>query len=166
MIVGIKKGRHRTMEITAERRPEPKKDDYLVRMARTRRREKEIRLTPEEYRQRTGKTAEVGKPFPYDPSMSGRVASVTDREVVVRFNPRDGVKKIATPFGEGRIEERDDRYEIVIDARPGALVRSAGFVGRVTCVDDRFITIDYGYPFGGEPLLCDVLVESIAPAVR
>ena len=66
---------------------------------------------------------------------------------------------VDTPFGKGTIKENEKNYEIVIDASVGHLVRSQGLVGRVSEVQDRTIVIDYGNPFGGETLSCDVKVE-------
>ena len=65
------------------------------------------------------------------------------------------------------MEEAADRYLIAINAQTGNLVRSGGFVGRVIAVDEQLITVDYGHPFGGEPLLCDVqVVEPPGPRTR
>jgi len=159
-VIGMPVGEKQTREIKAERLMEEKKGDYVLQIARVRSRVKEMRFTPEEYKSRTGKAAELGRPFVIDPAVPGKVASLTPSEVVVRFFAHSG-DKVATPFGEGIVRELPDRYEIVIDARPGALVRSGGLTGRITSVDDRFISLDYGHPFGGEALLCDVLVESV-----
>jgi FKBP-type peptidyl-prolyl cis-trans isomerase 2 len=158
-IVGLRTGEGKTVEVRSERRPEKNKDEYLLKAARVRQRMKEMSLSPEQYTARMGKTAEVGQPFVLDPAVPGKVASVTEKEVVIRFSAKAG-EKVATPLGEGTVRELPDRYEIAIDAHPGALVRSGGYVGRILSVDDRLITIDYGHPFGGEALLCDVLVES------
>jgi FKBP-type peptidyl-prolyl cis-trans isomerase 2 len=163
-IVGFRTGEKKALEIKADRRPEKSKDEYLLKVARVREREKGMRLTPEEYKGRIGKAAEVGQPFTIDPAVPGKIASVTDKEVVIRFSPAGN--KVATPFGEGTVKELPDKYEIAIDAHPGATVRSGAYVGRILSVDDRFIAIDYSNPFGGEALLCDVLVESAKPAAR
>jgi FKBP-type peptidyl-prolyl cis-trans isomerase 2 len=165
MIVGMRTGERQTREIKAERRPEKKKDEYFLKIARVRGREKEVRFSPEAYQSRTGKTPEIGQSFTIDRAVPGKVASVTEKEVVVRFSAVAG-SRVATPFGEGVVKELADRYEIVIDARPGNLVRSGGFAGRIVSIDDRFITIDYGHPFGGEPLSCDVMIESVKTAVK
>jgi FKBP-type peptidyl-prolyl cis-trans isomerase 2 len=164
-IVGLRTGEGKTLEVRAERRPEKTKDAYLQKVARVRQRVKEMRFTPDEYKSRTGKAAEAGQPFVLDPTVPGKVFSVTESEVIVRFSAKAG-EKVATPFGEGTVKDLPDRYEIAIDAHPGSLVRSGGYVGRVTSVDDRLITIDYGHPFGGEALSCDVVVESVKPAVK
>ncbi len=164
-IVGLPVGERQTREIRAGRQKEEKKEEFFIRMARIRQRSKEMHFTPDEYRLRAGKAAEVGQPFVIDPAVPGKVSSVTASGVVVRFFAREG-EKVATPFGEGTVRELSDRYEIVIDAHRDALVRSGGFVGRIASVDDRFIGIDYSHPFGGEALLCDVLVESAKPGAR
>lgn len=162
LIVGLPVGERQTREIASGRMQEKKKGDYLLQVARVRQRTKEMRLKPGDYQARTGNAAQVGQSFTLDPAVPGRVSSVTESEVVVRFFAKAG-DKVPTPFGEGTVKELPDRYEIVIDARQGTLVRSGGFVGRIASVDDRFITIDYSNPFGGETLLCDVLVESVRP---
>ena len=164
-IVGMRTGEKQTREIKAERRPEQKKDEYFLKIARVRERVKEMRFAPETYKSRTTKTPEVGQSFIIDPAVLGTVASVTEKEVVVRFSAKAG-SRVVTPFGEGIVEELADHYKITIDARPGTLVRSGGLAGRITSVDDRFIGIDYGHPFGGEPLSCDILVESVKPIAK
>ena len=140
-IVGLSVGEWKTREIRAERLQERTKGDYFIQVARVRQRVKEMRFTPEEYKSRTGKAAEVGQSFVLDPAVPGRVSSVTASEVVVRFFAKTG-DKVTTPFGEGIIRELPDKYEIVIDARAGGLLRSGGLVGLITSVDDHFISID------------------------
>jgi FKBP-type peptidyl-prolyl cis-trans isomerase 2 len=71
---------------------------------------------------------------------------------------------IETPFGPGRVREEGQDYKMDIEARKGALVRAAAMTGRISDVDDKVITIDFGNPFGGETLLCDVTVEKITDA--
>lgn len=164
-IVGLPVGELRTRAIQAGRLQGKKKGEYLLQVARVRQRVKEMQFSRDEYEMRVGKAAEVGQPFVIDPTVPGKVFSVTESEVVVRFFASAG-DKVATPFGEGTVKELSDRYEIVLDAHPGTLVRSGGYVGSITSVDDRFITIDYSQPFGGEELLCDVLVESSKPGSR
>jgi len=164
-IVGMETGKAGMVEVNAPPMGDEKKGDHFLKMARVRKREKEVRMTPEEYKGRTGRTPEVGRPYVMDPTVPGKVASVTEKEVVIRFSADPG-SRVATPFGEGAIKEYEDRYEIVIDARAGSLTRTGGIVGHIVRVDERFITIDYSHPFGGETLFCDVLVESSDAAAR
>jgi FKBP-type peptidyl-prolyl cis-trans isomerase 2 len=157
-IVGLERGKKTTVEINAERLEERQKNERSIKMARVRQRPKENRMSPKEYKSRTGKTPEIGQPYIIDPAVPGNVASVTEKEVAIRFSAAPRIK-VATPFGEGTVKEYEDHYEIIINAQPGTLVRNGGIVGRITNVDERYITIDYGHPFGGEPLFCDVLIE-------
>jgi FKBP-type peptidyl-prolyl cis-trans isomerase 2 len=162
-IVGMETGKKVSLEVTAERLSEEKKGEHYIKMARVRQRPKEVRLTSEAYKARTGKTPEVGQPYIIDPAVPGKVLTVAENEVVIRFLA-DPLSKVALPFGEGTIKEYADHYEIEIEARQGSLTRSGGLVGRIVGVDEQFITIDYGHPFGGEKLLCDVFIESPRPA--
>jgi len=162
-IVGMETGKKVSIEVTAERLSEEKKGGHYIKMARVRQRPKEVRLTPEAYKARTGKTPEVGQSYIIDPAVPGKVLTVTENEVVIRFSA-DPLGKVALPFGEGTIKEYADHYEIEIEAPQGSLTRSGGLVGRIVDVDERFITIDYGHPFGGEKLLCDVFIEAPKPA--
>lgn len=161
-VVGLPIGEKQTLEIKAERLPEQQPGEHLVKISRVRRREKEMRFTPDQYEASTGRAAEVGRAFLYDPALPGEVESVSDTEVVVQFAPEPG-KEVTTAFGKATVREQPDCYEIVIDARPGDLVRTGGIVGRIVEVDDKEITIDYGHPFGGGALLCDVVIESVSP---
>jgi FKBP-type peptidyl-prolyl cis-trans isomerase 2 len=162
-LTGLKEGETRHMELTAQDIPERKKEDYVVSLVRVRERQKEIKMTIDEYKSRTGMPPETGKPFVSDSLISGRVEKITDKDVTIRFSAKES-DEVQTPFGVGRIREEADSYKIDIDARKGSLVRSAHLVGRITDVDDKVFVIDYRNPFGGETLSCDVTVNKITEA--
>lgn len=168
-VVGMKQGERRTVELTAKDVPERTEFDYVVSVARIRERPKEMHIPFVEYRARTGKSPKKGQPFIFDPSIPGSIESITKDDVVIRFSARPG-DVVQTPFGPGHIRETEKTYEIVINAKKGTLVRSGGFVGRISVVDEKSITIDYRNPFGGETLACDVTVEKVvapkAPATE
>lgn len=161
IVVGMKVGETRQVDLTSEDLPERLPDDYIIRLARIRERPKEMRMPIDEYRSRTSKSPEAGQEFVFDPAVPGGVEAVTPEEVVIRFSARPG-DIVQTPLGPGTIKESENFYQIVIDARKGALVRTVHLVGRIVSVDEQFITIDYRHPFGGEPLICDLAVEKIA----
>lgn len=162
-VIGMKEGEKRTVELTAGNLPERRQDDYVIKIARVRERVKEIRMKIAEYMSRTGKSPEEGQSFVSDTAVPGRVQSVTQDEVVIRFSAKPG-EVVQTPFGPGRITETEETYDIRIDASKGALVRSGPLVGRISGVDDKYITIDYLDPFGGEKLFCEVTVEKVSDA--
>lgn len=139
--------------------------DRIVRLAKVRKRQKEMRLSREEFAGRTGKQPEAGAPFVLDPMVPGKVAEVTDSEVVIRFFVAEG-KALASPFGPVAVRELDDRYELEIGAERGALIRAGAMVGRIAAVDPETITVDFGHPFGGETLRCEVEVSRAAGAAQ
>jgi FKBP-type peptidyl-prolyl cis-trans isomerase 2 len=120
-------------------------------------------MTGSEYKARTGKEAAVGQEVSLDPAIPGKVASVSENEVLIRYFVQPG-SVVDTPFGKGTIRENEKNYEIVIDAAAGNLVRTGGLVGRISEVRNDSIVLDYGHPFGGETLACDVRVEPAPPA--
>jgi len=160
VVVGMKEGENRTVELKAENLPERSRDNYVLNIARVRERTKELRMTVGDYQARTGKSPETGQPFTYDPAVQGQVEAVTQDEVVILFSAHAG-DVVPTPFGPGLIRESEKAYEIEIDAHKGALVRTGQLVGRITDVNEKSIIIDYRNPFGGEPLQCDVAVDKI-----
>jgi hypothetical protein len=162
-LTGLKEGETRHVELTAQDIPERKKEDYVIRLARVRESPMEIKMTIDQFKFRTGVSPETEKKISYDSSFDGQVKKITGKEVVIRLLPKEGAV-VKTPFGESHISESAGSYKIDIDARKGSLVRSAHLVGRITDVDDKFITIDYRNPFGGATLSCDVTIQSITEA--
>ena len=61
----------------------------------------------------------MGQEFPSDPAVPGKVVSVSETGVLVRFTAEPG-KEVDTAFGKGTIRETPDHYEIAIDAHPVA----------------------------------------------
>ena len=152
-----------TIELHADRIAGLPPKDQFLQLARVRVQPKEIRMTGGEFKLRTGKEPAVGEEFTLERGIPGKVASVSENEVLIRFSVQPG-SVIVTPFGKGTVRENEKNYEIVIDASVGRLVRMRGLVGRVSEVQDRTFTVDYGNPFGGETLSCDVKVEPAPPA--
>lgn len=161
-VVGMKIGEIRAFEVRRDRIKTSGNEPMVIQMARVRTRAKEIKMTPDEFISKKGKDPEVGQIYTIDPSVPGKVVSVSDEEVVIRFKAEPG-KKIRTALGEAEIREKAGSYEIVIDAKNGDLIRSGNMVGRIVNIDDRMITIDYSHPLAYETLKCDVKVENREP---
>lgn len=162
MMPGLKEGEQAQWLLDSERYPVSSPNEKFVKMATVRKRQKEMRLGREEYIGRTGKTPEVGQPFVIDKLVPGKVSEVTGNEVVIRFSPIQG-KDLTTPFGPVTVREMADHYELEISAEEERLVRTGGMTGRISAVDKESMTIDYGHPFGGEKLKCDVKVVKVEP---
>ncbi|MCK4528397.1 FKBP-type peptidyl-prolyl cis-trans isomerase [candidate division WOR-3 bacterium] len=158
-IVDLRVGESRTVEITAAVPPGMKKDEQFIQMARVRNFPREMRMAKDIYAAQTGKQPEAGQEVNFNPAIPGKVTSVIGDEVVVQFKIKPGAGR-DTFFGKETARDMGDHFEIVIDAREGHLVRSGPLVGKIIDVDERLFTLDYGHPFGGEALVCDITVES------
>ena len=159
-IPGMHPGDSRTVEIETELQAALNSKDKVVRLARIRQRPKELRLTKEEYVRRAGKDPAVEDAFSIDPDFPGKVVSVEDGEVRIRFSA-PSASEMETPFGKATVRETEKYYEAAIDAVEGTLVRTNGVIGRITQVDDRMFTVDYGHTSGWEKLTCDVTVAVV-----
>ena len=162
---GLKSGEQVQWLIEAGRYPVAAPNEKQVKMALVRKREKEMRLTIEEYTNKTGKSPEVGRPFVLDKLVPGTITEVTDKEVLIRFTPA-AAKDLVTPFGAVTVRELADHYELDIAAEKGRLVRTGPMAGRISDINTDSMTIDYGHPFAGEKLNCDVTVVKVTPGER
>jgi FKBP-type peptidyl-prolyl cis-trans isomerase 2 len=158
-VVGMKEGEKRQVKLTAQDVVTRTEQDYVARLSRIRKRPKEMKMPLGDYRFRAGKAPEVGQSFAVDPAFPGRVEAVTDQDVLIRFTKPGDV--LETPLGIGHVQETETGYEVVIEARIGALIRVSNMVGRISGADDQVITLDFRNPFGGETFTCDVTVTGI-----
>ncbi|MEA3436864.1 MAG: hypothetical protein U9R43_10405 [Thermodesulfobacteriota bacterium] len=155
-------GSSREVAVEPFSRHEPGGAENTIQLARVRHRTKEMRISPGDYLLRTRKEAAIGQDFTIDDTVPGKVEEITENEVVIRFHGTHGAQ-VETPFGKGVIHDRGDHYEIVLQAKKGDMVRSGPLIGRLIDLDERSVTIDYGNPFGGEKLMCEITVEQYLP---
>ncbi|HBG04798.1 MAG: hypothetical protein A2075_11635 [Geobacteraceae bacterium GWC2_58_44] len=160
MLPGLQEGGQALLDLEADRFPVSAPNEKQVRLATVRKRQKQMRLTREEYTGRTGRSPELGQPFVLDRMVPGEVSELTEKEVLIRFAPVPG-QDLGTPFGPVTVRELAEHYELQIAAQPGRLIRTGAIAGRITAVDQESITIDYGHPFAGEKLSCDVKVLKV-----
>jgi len=155
-VVGMRPGEERRIELRAEVPqgiPEP---DRFLDMARVRKRPRQVPMTRALFQKiRPEGDPEVGQEIGFEPGFRARVLSVSGDEVVVELLAGSG-DRVDTPFGPGTVEAMEDRFEISIDVKPGDLVRAGPLAGRVVHVADEMFRLDFGHPFGGEALSCDV----------
>jgi FKBP-type peptidyl-prolyl cis-trans isomerase 2 len=161
---GLKEGEQAVRELQAENYPATSEKERLVTMALVRKRDKEQRVTKDEYVKRAGKEPEVGQSLAMEPLLNGSVSSISDTEVVIRTSPVQG-EALTTAFGPITVRETATKYELEIKTEKGRMVRVGGMVGRISAVDKEreLFTIDFGHPFGGEKLRCDVTVAEVKP---
>ena len=104
------------------------------------------------------KTPAVGDKIPMSgfPGVFFRITKIEKDRALTEVEFVEGVTTEHI-LGNMRMANVDlDKFDLVYDAEEGALVRSGSLVGRVIEVTEKEIILDYGKPFGGERLLCDV----------
>jgi FKBP-type peptidyl-prolyl cis-trans isomerase 2 len=157
-LAGKQFGPLKMVEISAASSATRKGEAQAISYALVRSRPKLLKMTREECQQKFGSKPELGVKYLYDPDLpAGELTSLTDREALFTFTAQPG-SQVVTPFGIATIRDAQDHYEIAIDARQGSLVRLANLVGRISAVDALSFTVDFSHPFGGEKLLCDLLL--------
>jgi FKBP-type peptidyl-prolyl cis-trans isomerase 2 len=158
---GTRLGETRTIEIRSERASDVPEKEQFLELSRIRQMPKEIRMTADEYKTHTGKDPAVGTEFPLADNDPGKVVSVSESGVLIRslFEPGS---QIDTPFGKGTVRENGNQFDVVIDAAKGSLVRMGPVVGRISDVQEKIFTVDFGNPLGGEPLACEVKTVEIS----
>jgi FKBP-type peptidyl-prolyl cis-trans isomerase 2 len=163
-LVGLKQGESASIRLAAERFAGLPESEQYLKLARVRYHPKEVKLKPSQYKDMTKKDAAVGQSIAIEPAVPGKVVSVSDKEVVIHFSARDG-EEIDLPYGRATIRDKGNHYEIDIHAVKGTLVRSADMAARIVDVDENMMKLDFGHPFAGEVLNCDVKVDSVQPGL-
>jgi len=163
-LVGMREGDRKSVEITGDRLANLPQEEQFVKIRRIWSQPKEVRMLLSEYKARTKMEPAVGQQYAVYPAIPGKVASISGDEVLIRFAP--AAQEVEVAFGKGKIIEKEDHYDIEINAVKGTLVRTSNLVGRIADADEEFITLDYGQPLAGEALRCDVLTESVKPGEK
>ena len=158
-VVGWQIGEKKRIDLSAPERTDVPKTERFIQLAKVRRAPKELRIQREQYVAQNHEQPAVGQKVNSAPPLTGEVISIGKDEVVIRFYPGPE-KTIDSPFGKKTAYDRGDYYEIVIDAQVGALVRTGPLVGRIAEVGEKMFTLDYGQPFGGKTLSCEVEANS------
>jgi FKBP-type peptidyl-prolyl cis-trans isomerase 2 len=151
--VGMREGEEGTITLTAETVAVRGGKDQKLETVRHRRRPKEIRIPRAAYKEKMKKEPEVGKEFAVERGFTGKIKALTDKEMIITVTAVPGTT-LPSPFGTWTIRDKGDDYDMELDVKKGALVRSSELVGRVSEVGaDKFV-IDYSNSFAGENLNC------------
>ena len=151
--VGMREGEKGSLTLTAEKSLLREGEQQQLDLIRNQRRPKELRIPRDEYRQKLKIEPETGHEFAVDRGFTGKITSVTEKEVMVTVAAVPGTV-VTTALGKGTIRDKGDHFEIELQVKVGDLIRSGGLVGRVSQVDADKFTIDYSNPFGGQSLDC------------
>ena len=157
-VVGWQPGKTKKIKLSAPERTDVARTERFIQLAKVLKAPKELRVQREQYIGQNHEQPAVGQKVDYYPPLKGEVISIGEKEVVIRFSLSPDTA-IDSPFGKKRAYDRGDFFEIVIDARVGALVRTGPLVGRIAEVGEKMFTLDYGQPFGGKILSCEVEAE-------
>ena len=156
-VLGLRPGEIHRVELAAEEDEGLSREDRFLQLARVWRYPKREEVSMEAYRAMADKELKPGDEIPWNDPFSAKVAAVDGDKAILNILAGEGAV-METDWGPGYVRDGGDRYEVVIDAQIGRLVRTQHLVGRISEIDERhdvFVT-DYGHPFGGETLLCDV----------
>lgn len=161
-LAGVTAGNRRAIELEIPPDPRRAGRERFISLNRRRTVYKSQQVAENRFRYLYGTMPEKGLEFDYRSGFKGRIE---DAEAgVIRYQVRAiDTMRFATPFGPARIVEKDDYYNVLIDATVGSLVRSGPLVGKIVEVDERQFTLDYGHPFGFEPLQCELAVRKVNP---
>jgi FKBP-type peptidyl-prolyl cis-trans isomerase 2 len=165
-VVGMAPGEAHTIQLRAERKEKDSRgQDTTIKLNRVTHRPKEMELAKTEFLARTGKAPLEEEEVDLGDGMRAKVVSMSGDNVKVRVSAAADAL-IQTPFGPGKVKETPTDMEITIDPPIGELLRTGPLVARIAAVDDTSITLDYGHPFGGEELTCNVTVEPAAKVAQ
>ena len=159
-VTGWAYGERKTIHLTAEVPEGLTQDARYVGLAKIRRRPKIKQISRKLFIRSVGKTPEPGMDVPPEEGFTARVVAIEGDQVTIRVTAEPGTQ-VKTPFGMGTIFDRGSLYEIDIDVNEGDLIRSGDMVGKVVKIKGRMFYVDFGQPFGGEELFCDVKVKPV-----
>ena len=162
-IMGMKLHEKRQVTLETTESPDLEEPDRYLAMSSRRRYPLKKEVKKSLLAQETGKEPVVGDQGPVSGPLSYGVLAVDGEndKVTVEIRFSDGAV-MDMPFGPGALAHDGDHYTIDIRAKVGHLIKTNPLLGRIVRVDDNRFVIDYGHPFGGETLLCDVEIVSIS----
>lgn len=162
-IVGLPVGKERTVTLKGEVPEGLKKEDRYITVGRIARHKKEQRWDLQRLARELGHTPAPGEQVLKMPGITAVMTGVDGREALVRIAVTHG-QAVDHTYGRAIIRDYPDHYDVVTEAKVGQIVRTLDLVGRIIAVTDTTLTLDYGDPFGGEELTCDVCVRGIGPS--
>lgn len=108
-----------------------------------------------EYQKEYPKTPVPGEILGADENFSTMVEKVEGEEVHLLFSAVPGASR-KTVYGIEHFTQEEEEFLVRLEVKTGAVLRTGPLVGRISAVEQESFTIDYGHPFGGETLSCQV----------
>jgi FKBP-type peptidyl-prolyl cis-trans isomerase 2 len=156
---GWREGESRAIELVSSTIPK----GGQLRLSRVRHASKEKRVSIDEFKKNSGgKEPAIGQTVYINGELPGIVKEIGDGNVLITFTAAEGTI-VTTPIGPGKVRDAGKRFDIVIEAKEGGLMRMGPLAGHVKNVDDRNFDVDFSRTFGGETLRCDVTADTVKP---
>lgn len=160
---GLSLGQNHLIVLKAEVPAGLKDADRYITIGRRQSLPLERRMKLSELKAKLGHEPKPGEQVFALKGFSGTLKAVKGDEAVIAIKVPDG-QRVAQPYGTGTVKLHADHYEIITEVSVGQVYRTLNLIGRVVAVTDNDFTLDYGQPFGGEDLSCDVLIEAARTA--
>ncbi len=116
-------------------------------------------------RQRYGENIGPGDTVDFEvlPGTQLRFGEIKGEWITCNLLFEDGLM-IPDPLGHKHLVKIDEKnYWMITENRVGEIVRAGQLIGRVDRIEEEWFWIDWGHPFGGKPLDCDVYVHNLQP---
>ena len=86
-----------------------------------------------------------------------RIAQIKNDTVTTELLPESGCT-VEAPWGTAHLVDQGDKDQLtsIVDTKIGLLVRTGPVIGEVVNLSKDTIRVDYGHPFAGEALKCQV----------
>jgi len=164
LLAGQMTGDTLDIELTSETLEEMSKEERYLVLVRVMKRPKLQEMERAKFVQYTKK-----EPRPGDVLFAERkhgwpweVLSVDEQNVTIRYRLAEG-DRVQMPMGPyGVVRDAGDKWEIILDLELGDLVRAGNFIGQISHFDEVAFLSDFGHPFGGKPLSCEVRAKPLS----
>lgn len=124
-------------------------------------------VTVDKFKELTGEDPKKGMKFGFNErSVSSTVDKIEQNVVVVRDEYESGSVFITMMGKTKLIKQEDGSYMQEFLLNKGDYILSGNFMGLITDVDEHAFTVDYGDPFAGRDLACDVQVVDILSKLK
>lgn len=130
-------------------------NERFMQMALQTKLQRRMIVTLEEYQKEYPKPPVPGEILGADENFSTMVEKVEGEEVHLLFSSAPGATR-KTVYGIEHFTQEEEEFLVRLEVKPGAVLRTGPLVGRISSVEQESFTIDYGHPFGGETLSCQV----------
>jgi FKBP-type peptidyl-prolyl cis-trans isomerase 2 len=164
-IIGMQAGESREVLIDAELMQGLRKEDRYLRFARRWQLPKTETIARAHFIKAYEQEPVVGDEITWKHYFQAKIADVSETEVTLEILSAES-REMESMWGPAVIRDAgEDFFEVQLtELYVGRLVRLGPLVGRVSEVGDKMFTTDFGHPFGGETLRCDIEVASVGSA--